>query len=514
MFKVLIVDDDILVRVGIKSFIQWEKLGLILVGEASNGKEALELIENECPDIILLDIKMPEMDGIDLLKILNDRKVQSKVIVLSCHDEYVYVREALNLGAVDYILKLSLKQDELKNILVKTRDLLITDSLQQSVKERDGLLDDYINALLEKDTKSYRNTNTKEVNEFISALNSGSSIMCLVTLAQQENQKTGTAFNVVKEINKEYSDAFTVLNSKNEILMILSKIGSNGEISKYIERVLSTLKLYLNVDIAASISNSFESVDLIRQAYSQCVHSMSYSFYFSNREVIYYRDTKPFCTKNKFFSKEITDNLYRSIESKDYNNTCNIISSLFENVIFKKDISPYVVKNCLIEIINIFSSDLRFHNLSFTDMSKISPYTRVLEKSNIYELKQWMDNFVDDYFDFIKQISKCNVRDEIKEAKGYVLENYNQDINLSNVAKVVNMSENYFSSVFKKETGEAFIDFLNRIRIQKAKELVLNHNYKVYEICDMVGYNSVSYFSKMFKKLTGSNVIELKKHTL
>lgn len=509
MFKVLIVDDDILVRVGIKSFIQWEQLGLILVGEASNGKEALELIETESPDIVLLDIRMPDMNGIDLLKEMEQRQIKTQVIVLSCYSDYEYVREAMKLGAVDYILKLSLKPDELTSILLKVRNLLLEKASGKEAIKRENILDEYIIKKIENKKNNKEYINNQQINSFISNIDAGNNFLCTVNSTQEQNGKNYLVNNIIKEVLRE-SDSIYIIDYP-QILILFTRVVNSSEVYEIIERIVSVLKSYVSLDICVGISSAFIGVDSLNEAYLQCIHSINYSFYYENRNVILYDETRRFLDNNNLLNKEIYSDLSKYIESMNLEETRNVINLLFDKIIEEKSASPDVVKDGIIEIINIFSNLLKSYYSSFSDMRILSPYSEIMKKSNIYQLRQWFDSFITEFYNFTKQILGNKFREEIMKAKEYIIENYNKDIDLSMVAKFVNQSENYFSYMFKKETGENFIDYLNNIRIKKAKELLLNHDYKVYEVADIVGYNSISYFIKIFKKTAGCSPNEYKK---
>ena len=505
MYKVLIVDDEVLVRIGIKSYIQWDKLGLVLIGEASNGIEALKIIEVEYPEIILLDIKMPEMDGIELLRVLSRRKIFARVIILSCHDDYEYVREALKLGAIDYILKLSLKPDELEKLLLKTVDSIL-DSPYKSKSYEEDLLNLYIKQLLADGTcNSLDSFDSKQISDFNTRINGSDNISCMIRLPHDEGRKRDVAYNVVKEVIKEYDKSICLNDTADDILIILSDINGMEEIRNLLERTIALLKSYLDIEARIGLSNIFSGMENIADSFRQCRHSLEYLFYYENMDIILYHDIKPVFEKNSLSSRKFMENLSKYIEFCDEENTFSTIDSLFGEIICVRNVSPHAVKVCIIEVINLFSSGLRLYNLSFPDMGIISPYAEISDKTNIYQLKDYILQFIREYFCFLNNFNKTQIRDDINIAKNFIMENYFKDINLGMVARTINVSENYFSTMFKKETGLNFIDYLNKIRIQKARDLILGDKVKAGKAAYMVGYNSVSYFSKTFKKLTGLN---------
>ncbi len=509
MYKVLIVDDEVLVRIGIKSYIQWDELGLVLIGEASNGIEALKIIEEEYPEIILLDIKMPEMDGIELLRILNKRKIFARVIVLSCHDDYEYVREALKLGAMDYILKLSLKPDELKKLLLKTVDSIL-DSPSKNESYGEDLLGMYIKQILTNSACSSLDFfHSRQISDFNARINGSKNISCMIRLPHGEGRKQDAAYNVVKEVVKEYDQSICLNYTDDEILVIFSDVAGTEEIGDLLRRTIALIKSYLDSKAQAGLSNVFSGTENIADSFRQCTDSLEYLFYYNNMDIISYTDCKSVFEKNSLSSRRFMENLSKYIELCDEENTVKTIDSLFEEIICGRNVSPHAVKVCIIEVINLFSTGLRLYSLSFPDMGILSPYAEISNQSNIYQLKEYILHFIREFFHFLNVFNKTQIRDEINIAKNFIIENYYKDINLGMVARTINISENYFSTIFKKETGLSFIDYLNKIRIQKARDLILGDKVKASKVAYMVGYNSISYFSKTFKKLTGQNPSDL-----
>jgi two-component system response regulator YesN len=512
IFKVLIVDDDTLVRIGIKSSIKWEEMGLELIGEASDGDEALSLIERENPHIILLDIKMPRVSGIEVLKVINEKQIKTNVIILSCYNDYEYVREALKLGAVDYILKLSLKPEELTNLLLHISNSLFNSSSSEIISEKDTILQEYVIGKLKGKDKEESSFNNSQINDFNSCINANTNIVCVLSIRQEQEKQQHIIKNITCEVLKDSDNSYYIFQEEYmEIIIIYTNIYNISVIHENIERIYSVLKSYIEINLFIGVSNEFSGLECMQRAYDQCIHSIKYSFYIPNKTIIFFKDTKTFCMGNYILTKNIIEELRFFVEVMKYNKFKEKINRLFDEIISEKKVYPNIVKECLIEIISLLSNYLKWYNKSFADMNIISPYAQVVNIDNVYHLQGWFEKLTDHYINYIKRVIDFNkVRDEIKESVKYIQENYNKKINLSIISSYVNQSENYFSYIFKKEMGKCFVEYLNSYRIEKAKELLLHKNYKIYEVCEMVGYNTMSHFINLFKKYTGFTPMEFK----
>ena len=402
--KIIVVDDDNIIRMGLTKMIEKIDESYEVISSFQNGALTLEYLKNHSKevDLVITDIKMPVMTGIELIE--NSIKELDKsplFLVLSGYDEFNYVRDTMKMGAFNYLLK-PIKRDELKKILKEVDERI------NEIKSNDKIIDKSIE-ILKKDF--FKN---------------------ILFSSKELNKKVENPLLENLQLNENYQYKMIVLNKKVDSSILYDFIKGIVDVHKDIEY------------------SSF--------GYNDSVY------------IIFYINTK-------------TNNNYNDI---------------FEFIVNKSD--------CFIEL-----------NVSVYILDDTDKIWRLREQSKLVKkMKENADESlnVKKYYltqdERLKEILSSDLNDVnnnitvIKLAKDYIINNYNKNISLKDVADEVYLSQNYLSELFKKEIGEGFYDFLSKYRIKKAKEVLLTTNLKVYEIAQMVGYNDSITFGRAFKKITGT----------
>jgi len=501
MLKVLLVDDEMLVRLGIRSCINFDKLGLKLVGEASNGKEALEIVEKELPDIILLDIRMPVMDGLQFMEAINQRKIDTNIIILSCYNDFEYVKEALKLGAKDYILKLSFKPDDLNELLLK-----ITQNIYESHKNSDSnsdidLLENikYIKNLIF--TPDYKGSIPPTLQKKLENLHF---IIAKFGYKSDYVESTDKALiNIIKEISKEYGLPM-IAREKNELILLLGIDAQYKikDIREMCQRIFNTIKACLNKEVKIGVSSIFSNISSSRHAYTDACTAYEHLFYSRDNKIILYDRCYNDLNSSARVTKEMEQGIYDSLEMCNTEKLLYIINTFFDGIIDSRNTKKQTIINASLAIISILSKFQRDNNLQIDNLL-INSYDSIMAIDNIFELKDWLNNFLKEYISIVLDKQTMLKRRELKAAEEYIKANFNRRISLSEISKYVNMSENYFSYLFKKEYNDTFTNFQNKVKVSKAKELMSTKDYKINELSEELGYTDPSYFCKVFKKITG-----------
>lgn len=409
MYKVLIVDDETIIRKGLKNIVDWQGVGCVVCAEASDGIEGLEMIKVHLPHIIIVDIRMPGMDGIEMIS--NAKKIvpASKMIILSGYRDFEYVQGAIKLGAFDYILKPS-KIEDITSVINRAKESL------------------------------------------------------------QDEQRKALQ---VKELKKNAEESLEILRQK----------------------LLYDLLLNINLD-REGINNEINlcklNIESFRVVVVHILKNQDSSFQGRDYEGII--------------------NFFKEICGVEYSIRPVALSS--ERLVFiVEDSKKGIPKDDINEKINMYKDYVnQYYNFSI--FTGISDYG-----SSIFELKERMQeaikklkvsygdmvNFPEDNIEkkSVKNIKEGYMSLTIKKALDYINDNYCRDISLNEVAQYTNVTSYYLSRLFAKETGKNFVDYLIEIRIQKAKKLIKEDNYKTYEIAEMVGIKDPHYFSKLFKRYTG-----------
>lgn len=396
MIKVMLVDDEMLVRLGIKSLIQWESHGFQFIGDAPDGAKALELMKEGPPDILLTDIAMPNMNGIELIEAVKSVYPDTVIIVLSSHNEYEYVRKAMKLGVEDYLLKTSLKPVELLGLLVEVSGKI---RKVQSQKAQTGKV---------AVSKEARREKSERMLSF-----------ALSDEKRDSDASSGLSGELL------FGEAWTTPLPPGTYLLAI-RIGQIRA-GVQLQSAVQLLKHLIETELEGSLNEGPIQVGEYELAALIIMHE----------------------------------------ETKD------IRQSKVENLV---------------------QASGRLLGISLS-AETIGPFVRWVDVQERYDAasKVLLDRSV-----MIK-----TSRDDIKTLLAYMKEHYAESLSLRSAADMINMSEAYLSTVFKKETGTGFIDWINMLRIEKAAAYLIETDMPSYLISERVGYENSNYFGRIFKKIKG-----------
>ncbi len=502
MKKVVAVEDEKLVLLGINSLFEGQN-NYKLIGSFTKAKDALHYICNNPPDILLTDIKMPQMDGLELIQKVKENYPYIKVVVLSFFGDYDLVHKAFKLGIDDYILKHELEHETLFSVL-------------ENISGENRISSDYASLKMNRNNfEDLVHTPSKGLEENLLKIKGTLSTLGYDTIPD-------TIMIAVLQLRKRYDENYAVTGGGADLNMLYTILQNaiaetifghvffyknkdiviliNGEDDKKVERkqVLSAifrdLSMYLSTPFFIGKSNKHH-LGKFDRAYEEASTALKGAFYLKDSHIL-----------------SISDSSYtRSVERKHLDNQTNILLSVdnWEAEIEKyfHDIIRFRVplQDLYSEIIRLWESiDLWIGETFHIELSPIySPfeiYKKIDEIDNVYTLKEW---FIDTLAAVRLEINTlCNKRRRIGEMAGYIKTHYNEELTLQHLSNIFNLTPAYISEVIKKELHCGFSEYLNKVRIEEAKKLLLSSEYTSEEICYKVGYNSPSHFSKMFKKFT------------
>lgn len=527
MYRIAIIDDEAIVREGMGELIPWKDIGLELIGTAEDGEKGLTLIKDKHPDIILLDINMPRLNGLDLASIVRKMDTHTKIILISGYDEFDYARQALRMGVEDYILK-PVTKSEMISLLNKIVGKLdkekeeskmqadVLNKIEQSIPlMQQKLLEELIfaeleeNLIIKKCIKANIPYNKKYYGVFLIDADA------MIQGEDSEKQKELTYFaihNIVNEIlrNKNIGTIFE-LDHINAVLyfsdqdMNLSQ--EYRDVMVYIKEAITEL---LGITVTIGVGGLVDSVHKIGISYDEAYHALASRFFQGTDRII--DNIKPYQYKRVNFKKwvEWENEVIRNIGQKDgfekaINQVCkdirknkmaiedieelwnNICSSMFKKFI---DIDPTIIE-IFPDGINIVEEVRRFKTL--------------------YDIQSWMNGIYHKCSDYIGNQSRPN-KIHTQNIVTYIEENYNlPDLSMKMVCDHAHISSSHLSNILKKEIGCTFIQYLTEYRIEKAKQLLKYTPLKTYEISEAVGYVDAQYFSTLFRKQVGMSPSEYKK---
>lgn len=508
MFKVIIADDDTVIRASIKMMIDWEEMGFLIVGEAIHGKGVLELLSQVQADIVLTDINMPVMDGIELMERMRELPRTPYVIVLSAFNEFHLVRKAFRLGAEDYLLKTDLNETTLTSCFMNLHTLLKKETgvlqSQKLIKETDQSGTDWLKELI---------TGRAEISEqrippfyYLVCFEIADFEQVRRRFVHMEQELIQPLLQFARQVPRINSKCLiTSVSASNYVLLYEAEEMEDLVRIKSICRQLMTVwKNYMNIITSAGISNlgsSPEDFDTkIRDAY----HNLSMQFIFG-REGVYTWEY------NERFDVEaaIAGSLNYLPFINSIKNTKSEEMFKYQREVFPGLFSvslPEAKTKCLTIIYHIAVMLSESEDSIFNLFDKnINFYDKLQRLESNRDVEMWLINFCRWVFDYIEHKYESHpVHDAFLVAKRFMEDNYSDEgITLGAVASVAGFNEKYFSSRFSQEFGQSFISYLTELRLHKAKELMEKTNMKVYEISEAVGYSSVEHFTRVFKKKMG-----------
>ncbi|MFW2504176.1 response regulator [Clostridium diolis] len=532
MCNIIIVDDEMLVRLGIKSYIENSSKDFYVVETFSNGKDALEYCKLNKPDIVLTDITMPIMDGLQLIEELRNTYNDIKIVVLSCHDDYKFIKGAFKLGVEDYVLKYEIEECELIKILIKIKDESLNSNASNSEINRDEIKKNIFNEIMNlHDGELISNELSDKVLKYCKRLCSHNLVALFIGIDDEydenfinieRNFDYSSALSVIEEIFKRYGMGEIFSNDNNSFVGLISLEKELSEKVIYekiyylMDNINNSFKEYFNNSISVGISKIYNSLNNSNKACSQAKEAFLYRFYKGRESIIQYDENIKFKHHiDNSYIKKIKDHI---VDKSNLNfNKEGLYSSIVEYFDYMKNnkINPTIFKQ---EVNNILYSintylldyyDVRVGQNMYIDNS-FNPYA-LIEKINYEEIIKEYITF------FIERIEKeINVVYQqillISKIKKYIDDNYSEELSLQLVADKFHLNKNYFCQYFKKETNKNFVDYLTEVRIEKAKKLLKLENLSSSEVAGKVGFNNVNYFVRVFKKVTGVSVTEYKKY--
>jgi len=457
--RVLIAEDEFIERKAMRKFIEENFSGIHVVGEAVNGRKAIEQAESLRPDVIFMDIKMPGIDGLEAIKQIHAQNPLIKFIMVSAYDSFDYAKQAMSYGIKDYILKPGKKEEIVKALLRVKKDM---EDEQQRQKEKrrsvEWMKERFINRVMEHPLT--RDT-LKMQEKLFPYMKSG----FFLVLMSGDNDDLKLVRQAIEE---NMNHTFILLEKESHLIvcMIASQVVDKKDILDIAKKVHFASGKSIFIGAGFPYTNLEKLKNSYHEAYTACFQLKS--------------DNKRKYGFLKKASQQVEDMIADICECIEKGNG-NEASLLYKQHI---DLFQAVEREKLyIKLKEL----LDVHHIDMLESSISS-----LRSDN-----DWM-NFINMCGMKINEFYQS--KQLISQIKMYLLDNYNRDINLEDAAATVNLSPNYFSSLFKQEFGVNFTDYITKIRMDKAKELMKENSYALKEISFLVGYKNPNYFSRVFKK--------------
>lgn len=534
MLKVLIADDEIKVIQLILHLIHWEEFDMEIIGTTNDGKRALEIINEEHPDVVITDIRMPGISGIELAEMVRKQNESIYFIIVSGYSQFDYAQKAVKLGVEDYLLK-PIKKKDLETVLNKiciknqckknasNEKSILLQQLSHSIEiARSNLLAD----LIIGQNNSVLLCNSNDLQEKYGCIFNGSYFLCIIAHLYS---------NHISEKNEEYSFIlpklqfslqnrlqnhtanYISIQHHQEIICLLniddnSTVNLLNELQKINIDIACNKPLFPNINVTIGIGSVENSLPAFEKSYHNACYAIQERFMQPDPLLSNYHSCHEI-SSSAVIPGSIRKALATSIELADYRSFKKNVNEVIVQVKNSFD-SKHYAYNYYRELAEIFLFGIK----NYTAPNSITSYI------NLEYLLSGLEYFysLEDAFNWLS--STCaealenyaeaqNQLDEkpIRLAKQYITENYNKLITLEIVSRQIGFNPAYFSSMFKKMTGQNFMDYLTEIRITNAQALLSQTDKSIADIAYEVGYSDIKYFSKLFRKYTKLNPTEFRK---
>lgn len=531
--NIIVADDEKWVRSTIIKTIPFEKLGLSLVCEASNGLEALELCKLHRPDILVTDIMMPGLTGLELIKELKKVLPDIKIVIISGHSDFDYAKTAMNYGIQDYILK-PVDEEEITHVLSR---MIETISGERRKKELEIVMESeykqalpvlcekYLNQLIQPNlftVDAIKNKLNKYKIHFIQPHFTLALLLADVpSVIEKDDDQIYFKTMVIRVMGRYWETVvFSKSGTDHELIILINhknhpidsnvqNIESDVHFNSLLQKSFKICKRLFfkkfHSSISIGISLVAQNMKSLPDLYSEAGKALQMRFWEDTGSIFYY---KPIQFKKSIgikLSEQTLEELALQIKISDCTSIDTYIDDLHKHFLAHPTIDPEQIKEFLWMMIQSIINKLNIQ-LSFIDEISLQfnqhPYEKVKRINSLDHLIDFIKALINDICIHYQKKNQTTDVSIIELAQKFINENFNQDVTLEQVARYVHLSPAYFSEVFKKNTGMSFIEYKTARKIDNAKILLTTTQLTIYEISNKIGYDDHRYFSKLFKRET------------
>ncbi|MBA4493345.1 response regulator [Paenactinomyces guangxiensis] len=524
MYKVLIVDDDRIIRKGLSASIPWEDHGYQVVGEAGDGETGLQMIEEIRPHIVISDIKMPFMDGLEMARLIKENYPEIKVILLTGYEDFNYAKEAIGIKAFDYILKPVESAVLLEKVSLAATEWEQERKVEKKMREampflRQRFLKKLIHGRCQEDEIR------KELGFLGLELNGPYFAVFLVKvddyhgdLMEKEILKF-SVYNICEEILVKERKGIVFDSDRDELVLIYSHQEeaetANRDIYDLAEQIRESVKRYLKTTLTIAMGRVFKDLSGISLSYEEARSAIEFRHLIGKDQVFSIADTGLPRHNASLQGMDIENELVMKVKLGLKQEVLTLMEEWEGQLLQQKYISLHQVRLMAIQMVVLLFREAGMWAKEWEEKNRqelVSHYNVINELQTIQEIIKKVTLISLDIVSHVNARRESQKHSAIKKAVKCIEENYAKEgLSLQDVAKEVHISPTYLSILFKQEKNINFSEFLLETRMKKAMELLRNQDLKAYEVAERVGYNNPQYFSVSFKKYTGYSPLEFKK---
>ncbi|EXG87496.1 two component transcriptional regulator, AraC family [Clostridium sp. ASBs410] len=531
MYRIMIIDDEPLILAGVSSLLNWEEHQCKIVRKASNGRQALAQMEALRPDIVITDIGMPVMDGISFMKASVERGYAASFILLSNLEEFSLVKEALRLGAVDYLVKLELDEKALIAALERAKDRCNLTRRRIGFMEggevtADERIQNYFRHILICDADAHPDERLSVM------IRERYPVLLLMVIhfnykhegfsetftRADQKRIINFAENIIHEMVKGFFDRCCLLKKEQKGFILVLSLEGMEDYKESVEamsiKFRKVIRDYFDIPVSFAVSRPVREAEGVQDLLYQAMSAMKETYDNSSSAIVYYLDN---CKENFYHSSSFNINFLKKeltgiIRQNDRDGFSNIMNQIIQLFARCKPSRSQAVNAC---------SKLYYYITFLLEEREDQSFPYILDVagqlnrlSDLNTVIAWLEGFRDQVAEALETYKESRKDKYIELVQEYIREHYREKITLNQMSALLNISQGHLSSIFKKQTGKNFSDYVSEVKIEKAKELIGTYQYMMYEISDMLGFDTQYYFSTVFKKITGHTPKEYESITI
>ncbi len=504
--RIIIVEDEIRIREGLRKLLDRLDEDYQVVGEADDGRGGLELCRELSPDLVITDVQMPEMDGLEMLKALSEEGIPAKAIVLSAYSEFEYARTAMKLGVTEYLLK-PLSLNDLSQALEHIKQQIAEDKSRKP--EQIGTLSQTFREIingrirLDEETASYLfKTYQIEAGQ--------NYVILLAYLGGHYNNEASLYSKRLSGVLSAYKGIdYCILEDeyRRSLVAVICHYESRADLERWIQYQL--LQQVSGGLVCGLIE--VEGLEKLKQGFACLYPYMDWNISFQSDILISYPKITQVRTHLCVYPQEIEAKMKAAVCSADPDREHRLMDKFMDSFRDGKVYDPREIKESYVRFIWAVLEIAK--DVGYPQAGKIRRQ-KLLEQIMNAKTREELSEVCRDILDILtkggEEPDSSNLT--VKRAKSMIHEFYHTGITLEEIASRLNITPEYLGSQFHKETGTTFSAYMKNFRISKAKELLVGTSLKLYEIAERVGYSDPKYFSKVFRDVTGSLPAEYRKN--
>ncbi|TMV47872.1 response regulator [Paenibacillus mesophilus] len=552
MYKLLVVDDEPAVRLGLRNYVDWGQFDIKFAGEADDGDTGLEAVERLKPDIVLTDVRMPNVDGISLSKEIRKRFPNMKIVFVSGHDDSDYLKSAMKVSAVDYIFK-PVNLQELRTVIARVvaeleeeqTERRMTQQMQAKLQESMPLLREkfLLSLILNGASRGERIQERLDFLGLVLPYNAAYWVIVVsvdrfTDIVEKYSERDLQIFcyaiqNVCQEVVCQYLQGSVFEHRSDEFVGIvytnqehscsigagLASAGSEPNRSDDPEELLfelatqlrDHLQRFLRISVTIGIGDRVSSLDMLAGSYEQAREAAAGKWYLGQNQILTMDSLnldkqETFVERSHRFDSSESGKLISLLKGGDSDQLGSALDELMGRLARQRRGGLKYSRNVILQIVLLAGQLMLELNLADEELERRESWLweELFKQETIDELRQLLEAYLQEVCGKIRERRSGRASNIVERVREIIERRYaDNKLTVSEIGREVYLTDTYISLLFKQETGRTVNEWLTLYRMEKAKELLANPAYKLYDICYAVGYADPSYFSKLFKKVTG-----------